>query len=64
MFSFIELIGYYFLSFILFKFHYNKKLIIARLEKDIIIKSKTIDILTQQLINKECKIVPDLLTFD
>ena len=42
----------------------NQKLIIARLEKDIIIKSKTIDILTQQLINKEHKFVPDLLTFD
>jgi len=44
----------------------NQKLIIARLERDIILKSKTIDILTQQLINrdKETNIISDLLTFD
>jgi hypothetical protein len=42
----------------------NQKIIIARLEKDKIVKSKTIDILTQQLINKEAIIVTDLLVFD
>lgn len=44
----------------------SQKIIIARLEKDISIKLKTIDYLTQQLINKEDsenKII-DLLSFD
>jgi len=49
----------------------NKKLIIARLEKEINIKIKTIDILTQELTNKEMnsinshyKTVNNLLDFD
>jgi len=42
----------------------NQKLIIARLEKEIIVKSKTIDLLTQQIIYKETNIVSDLLSFD
>ncbi len=42
----------------------NQKLIIARLEKEIIVKSKTIDLLTQQIIYKESNIVSDLLSFD
>jgi hypothetical protein len=43
----------------------NQKIIIARLEKEIIIKSKTIDLLTQQLIKEETKnTVENLLIFD
>ena len=43
----------------------NQKLIIARLEKDVQTKIMTIDYLTQQLnINKNSKIVNDLLNFD
>lgn len=42
----------------------SQKLIIARLEKEVNIKLKTIDYLTQQLMNKEANIVVDLLTFD
>lgn len=43
----------------------SQKLVIARLEKELIIKSKTIDYLTQQLINNEptCKDM-DLISFD
>jgi hypothetical protein len=42
----------------------SQKLIIAKLEKDIITKMKTIDYLTQQLMSKESNVVVDLLTFD
>ena len=42
----------------------NQKIIIARMEKEIHIKSKIIDYLTQQLSNKENTIVTDLLIFD
>lgn len=44
----------------------NQKFIIARLEKEINIKIKTIDYLTQQLINKEKNeaVVENLLDFD
>jgi hypothetical protein len=43
----------------------SQKIIIARLERDITTKLKTIDYLTQQLMNKETNIiVNDLLTFD
>jgi hypothetical protein len=43
----------------------NQKIIIARLEKEIIIKLKTIDYLTQQLISKEThNTVTNLLDFD
>jgi glycosyltransferase involved in cell wall biosynthesis len=35
-----------------------------RLEKEINVKSKTIDLLTQQIIYKESNIVSDLLLFD
>jgi len=43
----------------------NQKLIIARLEKEIYIKLKTIDYLTQQLALKDSpNIVTDLLEFD
>ena len=43
----------------------NQKLIIAKLEKDLQTKIMTIDYLTQQLnINKNSKIVNDLLNFD
>lgn len=43
----------------------SQKLVIARLEKELVIKSKTIDYLTQQLINNEpnCKDI-DLISFD
>ena len=41
------------------------KIIIARLEREINTKLKTIDYLTQQLMNKESNtVVNDLLTFD
>ena len=43
----------------------SQKIIIARLERDITTKLKTIDYLTHQLMNKESNIiVNDLLTFD
>lgn len=42
----------------------SQKLIIARLEKDVNTKLKTIDYLTQQLMSKETNSVDDLLTFD
>lgn len=42
----------------------SQKIIIARLEKEINTKIKTIDYLTQQLMNKETNSVVDLLTFD
>ena len=46
----------------------NQKLIIARLEKEINIKSKTIDYLTQQLVNHDNNSnknsLGDLITFD
>jgi len=43
----------------------NQKIIIARLEKEVIIKLKTIDYLTQQLITKEThNTVTNLLDFD
>lgn len=42
----------------------SQKLIIARLEREINTKLKTIDYLTQQLMNKENNSVVDLLTFD
>jgi hypothetical protein len=42
----------------------SQKLIIAKLEKAIITKMKTIDYLTQQLMSKESNVVVDLLTFD
>jgi len=42
----------------------QQKLIIARLEKDVYLKSRTIDILTAQLIKPETPAAPDLLSFD
>jgi hypothetical protein len=43
----------------------NQKLIIARLEKEVNLKLKTIDYLTQQLVSKEtCNVVTNLLEFD
>jgi hypothetical protein len=42
----------------------NQKLIIARLEKEITVKMRTIDFLTQQLVTKETCIVTNLLEFD
>jgi predicted transcriptional regulator len=42
----------------------SQKIIIARLEREINTKLKTIDYLTQQLMNKESNVVEDLLTFD
>lgn len=42
----------------------SQKLIIAKLEKDINTKLKTIDYLTQQLMNNETNNSIDLLTFD
>ena len=43
---------------------HNQKLIIAKMEKEIIIKSKTIDYLTQQIYVNENNSVTDLLSFD
>jgi hypothetical protein len=42
----------------------SQKLIIARLEREITTKLKTIDYLTHQLMSKESNEVVDLLTFD
>ena len=43
----------------------NQKLIIARLEKEVNLKVKTIDYLTQQLVSKDANItVTNLLEFD
>jgi predicted RNase H-like nuclease (RuvC/YqgF family) len=42
----------------------SQKIIIARLEREINTKLKTIDYLTQQLMSKESNVVEDLLTFD
>jgi len=42
----------------------SQKLIIAKLEKDLYTKLKTIDYLTEQLMKKEKNEVIDLLTFD
>jgi hypothetical protein len=42
----------------------NQRLIIAKMEKELSIKSKTIDYLTQQIVSKENNIVTDLLCFD
>jgi hypothetical protein len=42
----------------------SQKIIIARLEKEVNTKGKTIDYLTQQLMSKETNEVVDLLTFD
>lgn len=42
----------------------NQKLIIAKMEKEIYLKLKTIDYLTQQLANKDSIQVNDLIIFD
>ena len=42
----------------------NQRLIIAKMEKELSIKSKTIDYLTQQIVSKENNTVTDLLCFD
>lgn len=42
----------------------SQKLIIAKLEKEVNMKLKTIDYLTQQLMSKETNVVEDLITFD
>ena len=42
----------------------NQKLVIAKLEKEINLKLKTIDYLTQQLVTKDAVVVNDLLFFD
>lgn len=42
----------------------NQKLMIAKLEKEVNLKLKTIDYLTQQLVTKDAVVVNDLLFFD
>ena len=42
----------------------SQKIIIAKLEKELNIKLKTIDYLTQQLMNKDNNNIIDLITFD
>jgi hypothetical protein len=42
----------------------NQKIIIAKMEKEIYLKLKTIDYLTQQLTNKDSVQVNDLIIFD